>query len=773
MKNSADVSSQAIARRRAAQKNLTRYIRPEDPTALAIIAKCLLVVALVGALPSLLRLTPSGQLDTLFLSLGKGRAIQLSYAILNLSTSQLTLAVTCQAAMLGIAGSVFIFLAATSASDTMRLRLLLRTSLTQEVLTLLLLWLLTLGAFGVHLRQLAAAIGTLLSVALLLNMLTRTISILLSPRAYSKSYVTLLTRRYAFVVAAGARYRVADRGFNDWIADHLERLGTKYYPFADAAHTKSSSLIHARRAGRIQKVNVEQLEAFLESLLSNGTLVAQLETPALDAPVPSSGQAEADTQTIITFFRRPGQDVEIGEALAGIATPHLSGGTLPAYAETRLSRCFIIRDEAQSFAADVGAEQDALRDRTLRCIDTNSIWEARVARESFEAEFEKSLSDSTLRDVPSARGDQTRMARRAENDDSWKELDDFIETLYEISRYGCTAVHKAVMHVLVPLPHALALQSQRHRVRVPFGKCCSLMGRQAAEMWRTAPSGSASPLRDELRGFDMRNLEYLLFGVPRELSEGNAWQDHFSWLVDETDALLSTFLWLLRAVCTDGMTTQLVIDSLRGATGAYSAPKSSLMTQVPSLDEMRGRKPISLPGASDLLSSFVRGRGTAIRFAVLGFALDSARSQGKPMALSLEDVGLEVLSNSTDFMRAYSASQSVAESGFPSWEFWTGDTQESTMRIETPTVLAEAAVRVLAIRSILPPTPAFVASHVNGSADDRSRLHELFGKNSSLVSALNEAIDGKRGWHKVLPQDDDVDLLLKAWVAFGTDVEQL
>ena len=271
----------------------------------------------------------------------------------------------------------------------------------------------------------------------------------------------------------------------------------------------------------------------------------------------------------------------------------------------------------------------------------------------------------------------------------------------------------------------------------------------------------------------MRHLEYLLFGVPRELSEDDDWQDHFSWFVSKTDALLSAFLWLLRSICTDPKTTRLVVDSLRGATGAYSTPKSSLMTQVPSLDEMRRRKPISLPEISGQLSSFVRGRGTAIRFAILGFALESARSQGKPMALSLEDVRLDVPMDSSDFVRAYSTSQSVAEGEFPGREFWWSGTRESTRTIETSTVFAEAAVVVLAMRLIRPPHRAFVASQVSGSADDRSRLHELFGKNSRLVSVLKEAIDGKRGWHKVLPQNDDVDLLLKAWVAFGTDVEQL
>lgn len=771
MKNSADVSSPAIARRRAAQKNLTRYIRPEDPTALAIIAKCLLVVALVGALPSLLRLTPSGQIDTLFLSLGKGRAIQLSYAILNLSTSQLTLAVTCQAAMLGIAGSVFIFLAATSASDTMRLRLLLRTSLTQEALTLLLLWLLTLGAFGVHLRQLAVAIGTLLSVALLLNMLTRTISILLSPRAYSSSYVALLKERYTCVVIAAANRHAADRRFRDWIADQGKRLGARYYPLVDPSHIKCCSLVRALQAGRIEAVDVVRLEKTLKQLLLDKAIVVPRETCSDGMLMTAAEQCDPDNDAVFTFFRTPGRDVEQGDVLMAIGTSHVLHGALSPATVGKMLHCYTIGDRGRSFAADVEAEQDALRDRTLHCIDGNLIWEARVARESYKEEFEVFLSITTQFELSDATNASAAATKHTE--ESWEELDDFVDAVREISGHGCTAVPKAVTRVLVTLPYSLALLSQSHRAPNPFRQCCSLMGGQVAEMWKTAPKGQGSPLHNELRGFDMRHLEYLLFGVPGELSEGNAWQDHFSWLVDETDALLSTFLWLLRAVCTDGMTTQLVVDSLRGATGAYSTPKSSLMTQVPSLDEMRGRKPMSLPGASDLLSSFVRGRGTAIRFAVLGFALDSARSQGKPMALSLEHVGLEVLSNSTDFMRAYSTSQSVSEGEFPSREFWWSDTRESTSTIETSTVFAEAAVVVLAMRLIRPPHRAFVASQVSGSADDRSRLHELFGKNSRLVSVLKEAIDGKRGWHKVLPQNDNVDLLLKAWVAFGTDVEQL
>lgn len=771
MKNSADVSSQAIARRRAAQKNLTRYIRPEDPTALAIIAKCLLVVALVGALPSLLRLTPSGQLDALFLSLGKGRAIQLSYAILNLSTNQLTLAVTCQVAMLGIAGSVFIFLAATSASDTMRLRLFLRTSLTQEILTLLLLWLLTLGTFGVHLRQLAGIIGALLSAIALLYMFTRTISILLSPRAYSTSYVTLLKQRYACVVAAAARYHAADRGFREWIADHGEHLGAKYYPFANPGLTKSCALVQAQQTGRIEEVDVEQLEKQLERMLSDGTIVAPSGTCSADASVPTSEQREADKQAVFTFFRRPGQDVEIGEALVAIGTSHISSGTLPASVVASMRRCYVIRDQARSFAADVRAEQDTLRDRTLRCIDGNSIWEARVARASFEGQFEEFLLGSTQFEPSAANNGRAETARSDEERDSWQELDDLIDTIHEISHYGCTAVHKAVMRVLVPLPYALTLLSQDYRALEPFRQCCNLMGRQATEMWRTAPGRLESSLNDELQGFDVRMLELLLFGVPRELSEDDDWPHSFVWFVSKIDALLSTFLWLLRDVCADRKTTRLVVSSLRGAIGAYAGTKTTLVAQVLSLDEMRRQKPISLSDASGQLSSFVRGRNIAIQFAIFGFALENARSRGEPVALYPEDVKLEALKNSIDFVRAYSTSESVAEGDFPSWEFWWNDAQERSRTTETPTVLAEAAVGVLAMLSIRPPILPFVASQVKGSADDRDRLHKLFGENSNLVSVLKDAIDGKRGWHEALPQAD-VDLL-KAWVVFAAEVERI
>lgn len=764
MKNSADVSNPAIARKRAAQKNLTRYTHPEDPTVLAITAKCLLVVALVGALPSLLRLTPSGLIDTLFLSLGKGRAIQLSYAVLNLSASQQTLAVACQVAMLAIAGSVYIFIATTSTSDTMRLRLLLRTSLAQEVVTLLLLWLLTVAAFGIHMRQLSAIFGALLSATAVLRMLAGTIWILLSPRVYSDGYVDLLTQRYACVIAAATACHDADRRFRSWIADNSARLGTRYYPLVDAAHIESCALVLARQTGRIETADTLRLESTLKQLLSSRTDVAPAESGSENISTTDSGSGTPSSGAVFTFFRTPGRDVEPGQVLLAISTSHIPGRVLSLAAARGILRCYTIGDRGRSFAGDVEAEQDALRDRTLHCIDSNLIWEARVARRSYENEFEAFLSTSAQFELPDARA-----TRRGGG--SSQELDDFVDALREISDYGCTAVPKAVMRVLVPLPYSLALLSQENRAPDSFRKCCDLMRGQATEMWKTAPMGKESPLHDELRGFDMRMIELLLFGVPSEISQDDDWQEHFSWFVTKTDALLSSFLWLLRSVCTDPKTTRLVVDSLQGATGAYSTPKPSLMTQVPSLDQMYQSKPISVPDASDQLSSFVRGRGTAVRFAVLGFALDSARSQGKPMALSLEHVGLEVLSNSTDFMRAYSTSQSVAEDEFPSWEFWWDDTQEDARMIEASTACAEAAVAVLTLRSISPPSLAFVASHVNGSADDRSRLRELFGENSRLISAIKEAIDGKRGWHEALPQADMC--LLKAWVAFASEIRRL
>jgi hypothetical protein len=412
----------------------------------------------------------------------------------------------------------------------------------------------------------------------------------------------------------------------------------------------------------------------------------------------------------------------------------------------------------------VEAEQDALRDRTLHCIDDNLIWEARVARRSYEKEFEAFLSSSAQFELPDARA-----TRRGGG--SWQELDDFVDAVREISDRVCTAVPKAVTRVLLGLPYSLALLSQENRAPDSFRECCGLMGRQATEMLRTAPSGQESPLHDELRGFDMRMLELLLFGVPSELSQDDDWQGHFSWYVSKTDALLSAFLWLLRSVCGDRKTTQLVVDSLRGATGAYATPKSSLMPQVPSLDHMHQPTPVSLPDASGRLSSFVRGRGIAIRFAILGYALDSARFQGKPIALSLEDVRLEVLTNSTEFMRAYSTSQSVAEGEFPGWEFWKSDTEDSRTMVETPTALAEAAVAVLAMGSIPSPAQALVSSQLSGSPDERSRFRELFGENGRLASALKDAIAGKHGWRKALPKADMG--ALAAWVAFSADVEQL
>jgi hypothetical protein len=197
-----------------------RIVHAVDPTIVAIIGKCLLLAIAVAGLPSLFPVTPIGEARSLFLPIARGLALRVPYSILNLSASQQTLAVACQVAMLAIAGSVYIFIASTSASDTMRLRLLLRTSLTQEVVTLLLLWLLTVAAFGVHMRQLSGILGALLSATAVLRMLARTIWILLSPRVYSDSYVDLLTQRYAWVIAAAATCYVADRRFRNWIVDN-------------------------------------------------------------------------------------------------------------------------------------------------------------------------------------------------------------------------------------------------------------------------------------------------------------------------------------------------------------------------------------------------------------------------------------------------------------------------------------------------------------------------------------------------------------------------
>ena len=759
----------ATARKRTAQKNLTRGIRAEDPTAVGIVGKCLLAVSLVATLPFLLPVTPGGQAAFLSIQLGRGLAIELPYRILNLSASQLTLAVMCQVAMLGITGSVFVFLAATSVSDTMRLRLLLRTSLAQEVLTLLLLWLLTLGVCGVHLRLCAAMVGGLLSATALIYMLSHTIAILLSPRAYSNSYVDLLTKRYARVITAAVSYHEADRRFHDWIADQGQHLGARYYGLVDPSFIKSCAPVQARQAGRIEMVDVVQLEKTLAQLLSDGTVVARTETTSEGISTTADERYEPDNDAVFTFFRTPGRDIEQGEVLMAIDTSHIPGGALSPATVGDVLRCYTIGDRARSFAADVEAEQDALRDRTLHCIDSNLIWEARVARESYEQEFEVFLSGTTQFEL---RGAVSASAGATKHDgESWEELDDFIDAVREVSRHGCTAVERAVMRVLVGLPYSLAHLSQDYRAPDPFRRCCGLMGGQAAEMWRTAPRGWESPLRNEIRGFDVRNLKLLLFGVPRELSDDNAWQDHFSWFVSKIDALLSTFLWLLRDVCTNRETTRFVADSLRGAMGAFSDTKSSLMAQVHSLEEMHRGNPISLSDASNQLSSFVRGRVAAIRFAVFGFALENTRSRGEPMALCPEDVKLEALKNSTDFVRAYNASQSVAEGDFPSWEFWWSDTQEGTRTIKTSTVLAQAAVGVIAMLSIRPPILAWIASQLRGLPDDRERLHQVFGENSNLASALKEAIDGKRGWHEALPKADVN--LFQAWVDFAAEVEQL
>lgn len=772
LKVSTDVpSSEAAARKRTFWKSLTHGMCAEDPTAGAIIVRCLLIAASVAVVPFFFPITPGNVPALLRLPLAVGLAIKVPCVIVDLSPSQLTLAVTGQVAMLAIAGSVFVFLAATSASDPMRLRLLLRTSRAQDVVTWLMLWLVTLGIVGVRLRLWAGLAGAVLSAAAFLYMLTRTISILLSPRAYSDSYVNLLAQRYARVVTAAVAYHTSDRSFRDWIADRGRSLGAKFLGLAIPSFTKSCALVQAQQGGRIETVDVVRLEKTLKQLLSDGTVVAPLETCS-EGPSSTTGErCEPDKPVVFAFFPTPGRDVEQGDVLMAIGTSYIRGGMLSRATVGSILRCYDIGDRARSFAADVEAEQDALRDRTLHCIDSNLIWEARVARRSYEKEFKELLSGYAQFEVFKAGSASALATQHNAERDSWEELDDFTEAVREISRHGCSAVEKAVMRVLVGLPYSLARLAQDCRAADPFWRCCSLMSGQAVEMWKTAPRGLASLVGDELRGFDVRNLELLLFGVPKELSDDSAWQDHFSWLVNETDAVLSTFLWLLRDVCSDHKTTRSAADSLEDAMRAYPTAKSPLLVQVPTLDEMRRQKPASLPDASGQLSSFVRGRGTAICFAVFGFALENARSRGEPMTLSPEDVKLEALSSSIDFVRAYSAAESVAEAGFPSWEFWRSETQEDARMIETSRVLAEAAVGAIATLSIRPPIPAWIASQLQRLPDGHERLHKVFGENSNLASVLKEAIGGRLGWHEALPQADTDQL--NAWLAFAAEAEKL
>lgn len=684
------------------------------------------------------------------------------------SDAYVALASEFQIAMLGLAGSVLILIASISRSDTMRLRTLLRGGNVEMALFEMLVWLVMLGLGRGWLRPQSVGMGLLLSAFVLAQMLIRVLSMLLNPSKYWNEYTNLLGSRFSSVVSRSARRKERYVEFRSWIDGLDAEMSSKYIPLVACELTQTYVLVASAASGPIEDINLSKLKRQLLGLKSDVVPgvreIAKVGQPDANSDV-GEGLVIDDNASktppmdlpVVVFFEAPGHSVEIGDALLGMRKDRLHAGELSASEESGLRECFVIGDGTTEVESDVAIERGELRDRALQSLETGSINDAVIAEAAFRRLCREFLAVmTTCESTLASRAHEPE--RDYERESEWSELDDLIADIDAIVLSARRTPYDDVFERLEAMPYHFASLAERYRANRPFRRSCALIAKEAVEMGVSRKDQPTSTRNRRMAEAHVDRLSLLLYGVSSGLERATEWQAIWPWFVNEIDALLLDFCWILYQASEDAGFGRYLADKLVKTCSLLPGNATPSRPAPQSVFELRENVPTLQRDARLLIGRAIEDLRVAASLIAYGLATDDTLttypiSPVSPSHMGLSSVGVR------DFIRGYALAQGMAEHDSWNFGFWRRGGEPGDMR-DPQALVAVGAVGFLMVRGIKAPAEDAVAAYLKPAVGERERALKLFGEGSMFSQELRDAMHQSGKWPKSLQPNVDV---LQSW----------